>query len=56
MILIPFPIPYSVIISQSHRRKRVPAVTISILISTKDVSDVSIIDPPASEFKRIIIP
>jgi hypothetical protein len=56
IILIPFPIPYSVITSQSHKRKTVHAVTISILIRTREVSEVSIIVPPASEFNKIIIP
>jgi hypothetical protein len=53
---IPFDIPYSVITSQSHIRKIVPAVAIVIAVSTTGRLLVSIIDHPARVLRRTIIP
>jgi len=60
IILIPFPIPYSVITSHNHIRKMVPAVIIIIDESITCKFVTSIIAPPHDEaesvFKRMIIP
>jgi len=53
---IPFTIPYSVIISQSHMRKIVPAVAIVIAVRTTAILFVSIIEPFARVLIRTIIP